>query len=122
MVYEINDEWLIMWSVKWDLLTKMQKNLICLLKDSPKVGNFSDIVKFCGINANNMTANMKQIKRLEDWGIITISDFNKNDTDDIKHQIVVSINSRTKIFRLCKNWVNKINELSNEKIVEMRRK
>lgn len=56
MYHHISDHELIEWCNKWDLLTKIQKRLITLLEESPRVGNYSDIVKFCGINVNNQSA------------------------------------------------------------------
>ena len=113
---------IIEWCNKWDLLTKVQKRLITLLEESPRVGNYSDIVKFCGINVNNQTANMKQIKKLVEWGIITISDFEEKDKLELKHQIGVAINSRTKTFRLTQNWFMNFSNLENNIIAETRRK
>lgn len=121
MYRNISDHSIIEWSNKWDLLTKIQKRLITLLEESPRVGNYSDIVKFCRINVNNQTANMKQIKKLVEWGIITISDFEEKDKEELKHQIGIVINNRTKTFRLCKDWFDKISYLDNDKIVESRR-
>ena len=40
----MSDHELIEWCNKWDLLTKVQKRLITLLEESPRVGNYSDIV------------------------------------------------------------------------------
>jgi DNA-binding MarR family transcriptional regulator len=99
---------IIEWSNKWNLLTKVQKRLITLLEESPRVGNFSDIVKFCGINVNNQTTNTRQIKKLVDKGIITISDFEEKDKEELEHQIGIAINSRTKTFRLTEDWFDKI--------------
>ncbi len=118
----ISDHEIIEWCNKWDLLTKIQKRLITLLEESPRVGNYSDIVKFCGINVNNQTSNMKQIKKLVEWGIITISDFEEKDREELEHQIGIAINSRTKTFRLCEDWFDKIRWLENDEIVENRRK
>lgn len=112
MFHELNEKSLIVWSNQWDLLSKVQKRLISLLEESPRVGNFSDIVKFCGINVNNQTFNTRQIKLLADWEIITISDYDEKDKDEIKHQIGIAINSRTKTFRLTENWVEKIYSLN----------
>lgn len=122
MYHNISDHELIDWCNKWDSLTKVQKRLITLLEESPRVGNYSDIVKFCGINVNNQTANMKQIKRLVKWEIISISDFEEKDKEELEHQIGVVINSRTKTFRLTEKWVEKIYILSYDEIVENRRK
>lgn len=122
MYHDMSDHSIIEWSIKWDLLTKIQKKLITLLEESPRVGNYSDIVKFCEINVNNQTANMKQIKRLVEWGIITISDFKEKDKLELEHQIGIAINSRTKTFRLCEDWFDKIRWLENDEIVENRRK
>ena len=121
MYHDMSDHSIIEWSIKWDLLTKVQKRLIALLEESPRVGNYSDIVKFCGINVNNQTANMKQIKRLVEWGIITISDFEEKDKLELEHQIGIAINSRTKTFRLTQNWFDNICKLENQEIVENRR-
>ena len=121
MYHDMSDHSIIEWSIKWDLLTKVQKRLIALLEESPRVGNYSDIVKFCGINVNNQTANMKQIKKLVEWGIITISDFEEKDKLELEHQIGIAINSRTKTFRLCEDWFDKISYLENDEIVENRR-
>jgi predicted transcriptional regulator len=114
----MSDHEIIEWCNKWDLLTKVQKRLLTLLEESPRVGNYSDIVKFCGINVNNQTANMKQIKKLVDWGIITISDFEEKDKLELKHQIGIAINSRTKTFRLCEDWFNAVSDLECNKIIE----
>ena len=108
MYHNMDEHSIIEWSNKWDLLTKIQKRLITLLEESPRVGNFSDIVKFCGINVNNQTANTRQIKKLVDWGIITISDFEEKDKEELEHQIGIVINGRTKTFRLTQNWFDKI--------------
>lgn len=121
MYHDMSDHSIIEWSIKWDLLTKVQKRLIALLEESPRVGNYSDIVKFCGINVNNQTANTKQIKKLVDLGIITISDFEEKDKLELEHQIGIAINSRTKTFRLCEDWFDKIRWLENDEIVENRR-
>ena len=118
MYYHISDHELIEWCNKWDLLTKIQKRLIALLEESPRVGNYSDIVKFCGINVNNQTANVKQIKKLVEWGIITISDFEEKDKEELEHQIGIAINSRTKTFRLTENWFKTFSDLENNKIME----
>ena len=118
MYYHISDHELIEWCNKWDLLTKIQKRLITLLEESPRVGNYSDIVKFCGINVNNQTANVKQIKKLVEWGIITISDFEEKDKEELEHQIGIAINSRTKTFRLTENWFKTFSDLENNKIME----
>ena len=118
MYRHISDHELIEWCNKWDLLTKIQKRLITLLEESPRVGNYSDIVKFCGINVNNQTANVKQIKKLVEWGIITISDFEEKDKEELEHQIGIAINSRTKTFRLTENWFKTFNDLENNKIME----
>ena len=114
----MSDHEIIEWCNKWDLLTKIQKKLLTLLEESPRVGNFSDIVKFCGINVNNQTANVKQIKKLVEWGIITISDFEEKDKEELKHQIGIVINSRTKTFRLCEDWFKAFSELERDKIME----
>ena len=118
----MSDNSMIEFCNKWDLLTKIQKRLITLLEESPRVGNYSDIVKFCGINVNNQNANMKQIKKLVEWGIITISDFEEKDKLEIEHQIGIVINSRTKTFRLCEDWFSKFFNLENNEIMENRRK
>ena len=118
MYYHISDHELIEWCNKWDLLSKIQKRLITLLEESPRVGNYSDIVKFCGINVNNQTANVKQIKKLVEWGIITISDFEEKDKEELEHQIGIAINSRTKTFRLTENWFKTFSNLENNKIME----
>ena len=118
----MSDHSIIEWSIKWDLLSKIQKRLITLLEESPRVGNYSDIVKFCGINVNNQTANMKQIKKLVEWGIITISDFEEKDKLELEHQIGIAINSRTKTFRLCEDWFNAVSDLKCNKIVENKEK
>ena len=118
MYYHISDHELIEWCNKWDLLTKIQKRLIALLEESPRVGNYSDIVKFCGINVNNQTANVKQIKKLVEWGIITISDFEEKDKEELEHQIGIAINSRTKTFRLTENWFKTFSDLECDKIME----
>ena len=118
MYHHISDNELIEWCNKWDLLTKIQKRLITLLEESPRVGNYSDIVKFCGINVNNQTANVKQIKKLVEWGIITISDFEEKDKEELEHQIGIAINSRTKTFRLTENWFKTFSDLENNKIME----
>ena len=118
MYHHINDHELIEWCNKWDSLSKIQKRLIALLEESPRVGNYSDIVKFCGINANNQTANVKQIKKLVEWGIITISDFEEKDKEELEHQIGIAINSRTKTFRLTENWFKTFSDLENNKIME----
>ena len=118
MYHHISDHELIEWCNKWDLLTKIQKRLITLLEESPRVGNYSDIVKFCGINVNNQTANVKQIKKLVEWGIITISDFEEKDKEEVEHQIGIAINSRTKTFRLTENWFKTFNDLECDKIME----
>ena len=118
MYHHISDHELIEWCNKWDLLSKIQKRLITLLEESPRVGNYSDIVKFCGINVNNQTANVKQIKKLVEWGIITISDFEEKDKEELEHQIGIAINSRTKTFRLTENWFKTFNDLENNKIME----
>ena len=118
MYYHISDHELIEWCNKWDLFSKIQKRLITLLEESPRVGNYSDIVKFCGINVNNQTANMKQIKKLVEWGIITISDFEEKDKEELEHQIGIAINSRTKTFRLTENWFKTFSDLENNKIME----
>ena len=118
MHHHISDHELIEWCNKWDLLTKIQKRLIALLEESPRVGNYSDIVKFCGINVNNQTANVKQIKKLVEWGIITISDFEEKDKEELEHQIGIAINSRTKTFRLTENWFKTFSDLENNKIME----
>ena len=118
MYHHISDHELIEWCNKWDLLTKIQKRLIALLEESPRVGNYSDIVKFCGINVNNQTANVKQIKKLVEWGIITISDFEEKDKEELEHQIGIAINSRTKTFRLTENWFKTFSDLENTKIME----
>lgn len=97
MYHYISDHELIEWCNKWDLLTKIQKRLIALLEESPRVGNYSDIVKFCGINVNNQTANVKQIKKLVEWRIITISDFEEKDKEELEHQIGIAINSRSEL-------------------------
>lgn len=117
----MSDHELIEWCNKWDLLTKVQKRLITLLEESPRVGNFSDIVKFCGINVNNQSANTKQINKLVEWGIITISDFKESDEKELEHQIGIAINSRTKTFRLTQDWFVNFSNLKNEEIVENRR-
>ena len=122
MYYHISDHELIEWCNKWDLLTKIQKRLITLLEESPRVGNYSDIVKFCGINVNNQTANVKQIKKLVEWGIITISDFEEKDKEELEHQIGIAINSRTKTFRLTENWFKTFSDLENNKIMEKNHK
>ena len=121
MYHDMSDHSIIEWSIKWDLLTKVQKRLITLLEESPRVGNYSDIVKFCGINVNNQTANMKQIKKLVEWGIITISDFEEKDKEELEHQIGIAINGRTKTFRLCEDWFKAFSDLECNKIVEGRR-
>lgn len=118
MYHRIGDHELIEWCNKWDLLSKIQKRLITLLEESPRVGNYSDIVKFCGINVNNQTANVKQIKKLVEWGIITISDFEEKDKEELEHQIGIAINSRTKTFRLTENWFKTFSDLENNKIME----
>lgn len=118
MYYHISDHELIEWCNKWDLLSKIQKRLIALLEESPRVGNYSDIVKFCGINVNNQSANVKQIKKLAEWGIITISDFEEKDKEELEHQIGIAINSRTKTFRLTENWFKTFSDLENNKIME----
>lgn len=118
MYHHISDHELIEWCNKWDLLTKIQKRLITLLEESPRVGNYSDIVKFCGINVNNQSANVKQIKKLVEWGIITISDFEEKDKEELEHQIGIAINSRTKTFRLTENWFKTFSDLENNKIME----
>lgn len=118
MHHHISDHELIEWCNKWDLLSKIQKRLITLLEESPRVGNYSDIVKFCGINVNNQTANVKQIKKLVEWGIITISDFEEKDKEELEHQIGIAINSRTKTFRLTENWFKTFSNLENNKIME----
>ena len=118
MYYHISDHELIEWCNKWDLFSKIQKRLITLLEESPRVGNYSDIVKFCGINVNNQTANVKQIKKLVEWGIITISDFEEKDKEELEHQIGIAINSRTKTFRLTENWFKTFSDLENNKIME----
>ena len=118
MYHHISDHELIEWCNKWDLLTKIQKRLIVLLEESPRVGNYSDIVKFCGINVNNQSANVKQIKKLVEWGIITISDFEEKDKEELEHQIGIAINSRTKTFRLTENWFKTFSDLENNKIME----
>ena len=118
MYHHISDHELIEWCNKWDLLSKIQKRLIALLEESPRVGNYSDIVKFCGINVNNQTANVKRIKKLVEWGIITISDFEEKDKEELEHQIGIAINSRTKTFRLTENWFKTFSDLENNKIME----
>lgn len=118
MYHRISDHELIEWCNKWNLLTKIQKRLITLLEESPRVGNYSDIVKFCGINVNNQSANVKQIKKLVEWGIITISDFEEKDKEELEHQIGIAINSRTKTFRLTENWFKSFSDLENNKIME----
>ena len=118
MYHHISDHELIEWCNKWDLLSKIQKRLIALLEESPRVGNYSDIVKFCGINVNNQSANVKQIKKLVEWGIITISDFEEKDKEELEHQIGIAINSRTKTFRLTENWFKTFSDLENNKIME----
>ena len=118
MYHHISDHELIEWCNKWDLFSKIQKRLITLLEESPRVGNYSDIVKFCGINVNNQTANVKQIKKLVEWGIITISDFEEKDKEELEHQIGIAINSRTKTFRLTENWFKTFSDLENNKIME----
>ena len=118
MHHHISDHELIEWCNKWNLLSKIQKRLITLLEESPRVGNYSDIVKFCGINVNNQTANVKQIKKLVEWGIITISDFEEKDKEELEHQIGIAINSRTKTFRLTENWFKTFSDLENNKIME----
>ena len=118
MYHHISDHELIEWCNKWNLLSKIQKRLIALLEESPRVGNYSDIVKFCGINVNNQTANVKQIKKLVEWGIITISDFEEKDKEELEHQIGIAINSRTKTFRLTENWFKIFGDLENNKIME----
>ena len=118
MYHHISDNELIELCNKWDLLTKIQKRLITLLEESPRIGNYSDIVKFCGINVNNQTANVKQIKKLVEWGIITISDFEEKDKEELEHQIGIAINSRTKTFRLTENWFKTFSDLENNKIME----
>lgn len=118
MYHRISDHELIEWCNKWNLLTKIQKRLITLLEESPRVGNYSDIVKFCGINVNNQSANVKQIKKLVEWGIITISDFEEKDKEELEHQIGIAINSRTKTFRLTENWFKTFSDLENNKIME----
>jgi len=121
MYHDMSDHSIIEWCNKWDLLTKIQKRLITLLEESPRVGNYSDIVKFCGINVNNQTANMKQIKKLVEWGIITISDFEEKDKEELGHQIGIAINSRTKTFRLAEGWFKAFSDLECNKIIEGRR-
>ena len=118
MYHHISDHELIEWCNKWNLLSKIQKRLIALLEESPRVGNYSDIVKFCGINVNNQTANVKQIKKLVEWGIITISDFEEKDKEELEHQIGIAINSRTKTFRLTENWFKTFGDLECNKIME----
>ena len=118
MYHHISDHELIEWCNKWNLLSKIQKRLIALLEESPRVGNYSDIVKFCGINVNNQTANVKQIKKLVEWGIITISDFEEKDKEELEHQIGIAINSRTKTFRLTENWFKTFSDLECDKIME----
>ena len=118
MYHHISDHELIEWCNKWDLLSKIQKRLIALLEESPRVGNYSDIVKFCGINVNNQTANVKRIKKLVEWGIITISDFEEKDKEELEHQIGIAINSRTKTFRLTENWFKTFSDLECNKIME----
>ena len=118
MYHHISDHELIEWCNKWDFLSKIQKRLITLLEESPRVGNYSDIVKFCGINVNNQTANVKQIKKLVEWGIITISDFEEKDKEELEHQIGIAINSRTKTFRLTENWFKTFSNLECNKIME----
>lgn len=122
MYHHISDHELIEWCNKWDLLSKIQKRLITLLEESSRVGNYSDIVKFCGINVNNQTANVKQIKKLVEWGIITISDFEEKDKEELEHQIGIAINSRTKTFRLTENWFKTFSNLENNKIMEKNHK
>ena len=122
MYHHISNHELIEWCNKWDLLSKIQKRLITLLEESPRVGNYSDIVKFCGINVNNQTANVKQIKKLVEWGIITISDFEEKDKEELEHQIGIAINSRTKTFRLTENWFKTFSDLENNKIMEKNHK
>ena len=117
----MSDHSIIEWSIKWDLLTKVQKRLIALLEESPRVGNYSDIVKFCEINVNNQSANTKQINKLVEWGIITISDFKESDKEELEHQIGIAINSRTKTFRLAQDWFVNFSNLKNEEIMENRR-
>ena len=118
MYHDISDHELIEWCNKWNLLTKVQKRLLTLLEESPRVGNYSDIVKFCGINVNNQTANMKQIKKLVEWGIITISDFEEKDKEELEHQIGIAINSRTKTFRLCEDWFKAFGDLDSDEIMK----
>ena len=118
MYHHISDHELIEWCNKWDLLSKIQKRLIALLEESPRVGNYSDIVKFCGINVNNQTANAKLIKKLVEWGIVTISDFEEKDKEELEHQIGIAINSRTKTLRLTENWFKPFSDLENNKIME----
>ena len=122
MYHHISDNELIELCNKWDLLTKIQKRLITLLEESPRIGNYSDIVKFCGINVNNQSANVKQIKKLVEWGIITISDFEEKDKEELEHQIGIAINSRTKTFRLTENWFKTFSDLENNKIMEKNHK
>lgn len=118
MYHNMSEHELIKWCNKWELLTKVQKRLLTLLEESPRVGNYSDIVKFCGINVNNQTANMKQIKKLVEWGIITISDFEEKDKEELEHQIGIAINSRTKTFRLVEGWFKVFGDLDSDKIME----
>ena len=118
MYHDMSDHELIEWCNKWNLLAKIQKRLITLLEESPRVGNYSDIVKFCGINVNNQTANVKQIKKLVEWGIITISDFEEKDKEELEHQIGIAINSKTKTFRLTENWFKTFSDLECNKIME----
>ena len=40
MYHHISDHELIEWCNKWDLLSKIQKRLITLLEESPRVGNY----------------------------------------------------------------------------------
>ena len=51
-------------------------------------------------------------------GIITISDFEEKDKEELEHQIGIVINSRTKTFRLTEGWFKTLSELECDKIME----
>ena len=104
----INDNILLYYSYKYDRLTKIQKALIQRLAVSPLMGSNCDIVRLCGLKTNNMTMNYSQILQLEKYNIISINKFVEDDLKDILTELQCKVNSRTKTYRLNKNWVDNL--------------
>jgi phage-related protein len=77
-------------AIKYERLTKIQKSLINKLLDSSRTGNYHEIISACMPNTNNQAIYSKQIKKLADMGIITITK-----SDEKK---------RSMEFALTKNW------------------